>query len=355
MTRRPTLHLLGIFHTQHTDEFSHCAFTGKATRFPRMMRAEGWDVVVYANEGSGEDETILSKTEFDQFFRARKGEEFHGDYAVIGSPAHMVFEERLIKALTARCLPNDIICHPFGHVHERVVRNMPGCFHVETGIGYPTVVEGSFKIFESYAWMHSHQGKAGRNGINYEWVVPNYFDVEEWEPSYEPGEYIAFLGRICQIKGMDTVKEIAERVAYPVILHGQGDPEPWKHPNIEYRGPITGKARSDFLRNARGIIMPSVFTEPFAGAGVEAMLCGTPLISVDYGAFTETVIDGVTGFRCHTLKDWIDAVNNAHTLDRRFIADRARKLYSLEACGKKYTRIFEDIAKLSGAGWYDLS
>jgi glycosyltransferase involved in cell wall biosynthesis len=47
--------------------------------------------------------------------------------------------------------------------------------------------------------------------------------------------------------------------------------------------------------------MPRCYIEPFGGSGVEVLLCGTPLIAVDYGAFTETIIDGVNGFRCHTL------------------------------------------------------
>ena len=100
--------------------------------------------------------------------------------------------------------------------------------------------------------------------------------------------------------------------------------------------------------------MPTNFTEPFAGSGVEAMLCGTPLIAVDYGAFTETIIDGVTGFRCHTLQDWIDAIHDAGDLDRHVVAAITRSRYSLEACGKKYDKIFKDINNLNRKGWYQL-
>jgi glycosyltransferase involved in cell wall biosynthesis len=355
---KPTLHLVGIFHTRSTDKFSHCAFTGKALRFPKMMREQGWEVVEYSNAGSesqaSEHVEILSLDEFEDIFGSRKPTDFFGDVAVVGSPGHKLFESRLVPAMKERVKKQDIICHPFGHAHELLMREFPGNHHVETGIGYPTLMPNSFRIFESYAWMHYHQGKANRNGANYEWVVPNYFDLEEWEPSYKHGDYLAFLGRIGATKGMDTIKAIAEHSPWPIILHGQGDPTPWNHPNIEYRGPIHGKARSEFLRNARAALMPTVFTEPFGGSGVEAMLCGTPLIAVDYGAFTETIIQGVTGFRCHTLAEWIEALKSAEKLDRKVIANTARERYSLETCGKKYDKIFNQLNDLWRKGWYEL-
>lgn len=352
------LHLIGIFHTRSTLQYSHCAFTGKALRFPRMMRAQGYTVIEYSNAGSeaGSDLHVemLSEAEFEQLYGSRPGTAFHGDDATVGSPGHTLFESRLIPALERHLQPGDIICHPFGHAHSILLERFPNHQHVETGIGYPTLMKGSFRIFESYAWMHYHQGRENRNGHSYEWVVPNYFDLDDWQPRHDPGDYLAFLGRICHIKGMDTIYAIADHSPWPIYICGQGDPTPWEHPNIHYLGPIHGHQRSDFLRNARAALMPSVFTEPFAGSGVEAMLCGTPLIAVDYGAFTETIIPGTTGFRCHTLADWLAAINAAASLDRTHIADITRSRYSLEACGPLYDKIFKDLAALRGKGWYAL-
>ena len=353
---KPTLHLIGIFHTLPTQQYSHCAFTGKALRFAKMMMAQGYTVVEYANEGSeanaSEHVTMLTGSEFDRLYGNRSGTSFHGDDATVGTEGHQLFESRLIPALHERAQPRDIICHPFGHAHSALLGEFPKNTHVETGIGYPTTMPGTKKIYESYAWMHYHQGKESRNGHNYEWVIPNYFDIDDWEPSYETGEYLAFLGRITPLKGLDTIKALADHVPYPIFLAGQGDPTPWQHPNIRYVGPLKGKERNDFLRNARACLMPTTFTEPFGGSGVEGMLCGTPLIGVDYGAFTETVIDGATGFRCHTLQDWVDACHNAGDLDRHKIAEIARGRYSLEACGKKYNKVFTDLDNLWGEGWY---
>jgi glycosyltransferase involved in cell wall biosynthesis len=352
------LHLIGLFHTLHQSSYSHCAFTGKALRFVKMMQDYGHEVIEYANEGSESNAhnkvLMLTKKEYDMFFRSRKTKDFYGESAVIGSPAHEWFENRLIAALKSRLTKGDIICHPFGHAHQRLMTEFPDYQHVETGIGYPTLMPDSFRIFESYAWMHYHQGKESRNGKNYEWVVPNYYDLDDWEPSYEKGEYLAFLGRITPEKGMNTLLAIAEHSPFPIVLHGQGDASPWSHPNIHYKGPISGNERSAFLRNARALLAPSLFTEPFCGMAVEAMLCGTPVVSVDYGAMTETVQEGM-GFRCHTLSDWLEGIEAVGDLDRQYIASVARAKYSLEACGAKYDKIFRQISQLSDKGWYTLN
>jgi glycosyltransferase involved in cell wall biosynthesis len=358
MAAKPTLHLVGIFHTVHNQAFSHCAFTGKALRFAKMLQMYGYDVIEYANEGS-ESEAVekvpmLTTAQYKELIGDRDKKNFHGDLATVGSPHHTAFEAKLLPEMKKRVKPKDIICHPFGHAHSRLLNDFPSNIHVETGIGYPTLVKGTMRIFESYAWRHYHCAKEDRQGTNYEWVIPNYFEIDDWEPRYEPGSYIAFLGRINSCKGLDTILEIAKYANKKIVLHGQGDPTPWAHPNIEYRGPLMGTARSEFMRNAICSIMPTNFIEPFGGSGVEGLLCGTPLIATDYGAFTETVQEGFNGYRCKTLLDWLEAIEVVGQLDRKAIADKARATYSLQACGKKYDKAFTQIHQLYDAGWYSM-
>ncbi len=169
------------------------------------------------------------------------------------------------------------------------------------------------------------------------------------------------MGRITPEKGMSTLVEIikADNGKNQFAFAGQGDfsgliEQPLGGPrdNVDFIGPITGVERSKFIGGARCSLMPTQFCEPFGGSGVEGMLCGTPLISSNFGAFVETVEHGVTGYRCNTLADWLAAIDVSKRLDRDLTAIRARKKYSLEACGRQYDAAFKQISDLSDKGWY---
>ena len=100
------------------------------------------------------------------------------------------------------------------------------------------------------------------------------------------------------------------------------------------------------------MVMPTVFIEPFGGSGAEAQLCGTPLIAINYGAFRENVEDGKTGYLCNTLADWVESIKRVHLIDRQYVADRARSLWSLDVVGKQYDLVFNQMADQRDQGWY---
>jgi len=324
-----------------------------------MMRAEGYDVTHYGVEGaeSGATEQVDIMTQAEQISLLGHDfsdhTKFHGDDANLGNPLYRDFNRRLSHHLGLRVQPADIVCLTFGHGQAAAATLHPGV-NVETGIGYPDTCS-DFRIFESYAWMHFHQGKSQREGANYEWVIPNYFVAGDWPLVKTPQDYVLFFGRIGHSKGCQVVSELARRMPdVQFILCGQGDATPFLTSlNIEYRPPVTGIARAKLLGNARCVLMPTQFVEPFGGVAVEAMLCGTPVLGQPHGAFTETIEHGRTGYRCRVLNDWIDGINLVGGLDRAYIAERARRLWSLEAVGPQYSTVFQQIYDLhTGGGWY---
>jgi glycosyltransferase involved in cell wall biosynthesis len=83
-------------------------------------------------------------------------------------------------------------------------------------------------------------------------------------------------------------------------------------------------------------------------------MVGTPVITTDFGAFVETVEHGKTGFRCHTMNEFVLAAEEVKKLDPQYIRDRAVRLYSLDTIKWKYDSYFRRLLDLWGEGWSTL-
>lgn len=363
------LHLLGIPHTQTTDEFSHCAFTGKVKRFAPMMRSVGYEVIHYgvegADSGANLDVNLMSYDEWTdirkKLFKEHYGDrsampsDFIGDLANVSNDLYRIFNLRLEIELIKNLEKTDIICLPFGFAHQVAIQNFSNP-KVETGIGYPNSYQ-DFRIFESQAWYHYTIGQEQKSGHDYNWVIPNYFKIDDWTFNPTPQNYVAYFGRLADIKGVNIVREIAKaRPDLHFKICGQGDPTPYlTEPNIEYVPPIHGTARSDFLNNAMAVIMPTRYVEPFGGVTVEAELCGTPVLGSSYGSFTETIEHGKTGFNCRTMGDYLAALEviEGGGISRQYVRDFAVERYDMYKIAHKYDATFQQINDVyTGKGWY---
>lgn len=369
------LHIPGVPHTITRSEFSNCAYAGKVLRFAPMMRSRGFEVYHYGVETSesGADVQIelMTKAEWNDLRiasykhlhpemtedailkRMDDPTTFVGELSNWDTPIWVEFNKRLAKALKAnyRSTQTDIFCMP---LYRYSAADNMDIVLVESGIGYDN--PGTrFRIFESYAWMHKYL----KASDNYWFVVPNYFNTAEWPLSLVPKvDTVGFLGRICERKGCYEIVEMAKK--FPTVrfvLCGQGDPKPFMtQPNIVYKPPITGKERGDFLGTLKAALAPSQFIEPFCGAAVEAQLCGTPVMSKDHGATTETIENFKTGLRCHTLMDYCYGIQMAldDKFDRKYIHERAVRLYDMYNVAKQYEYVFKCILDVHNGknGWY---
>jgi glycosyltransferase involved in cell wall biosynthesis len=156
-----------------------------------------------------------------------------------------------------------------------------------------------------------------------------------------------FFGRIGESKGCGIIPMLAR--SFPdltFVLCGQGDATPYlTEPNIEYHAPISGADRAAYLAHAALAIFPSRFVEPFCGAAVEAMLVGTPVLTSSFGAFTETVIEGTTGYRCDDEIDFVRKLPLALALRRSLVAFSARQRFDMYHVGARYAALFHKIGE----------
>jgi len=159
---------------------------------------------------------------------------------------------------------------------------------------------------------------------------------------------------------VQVASEVAKATENQLYIVGQGsldNPNEGLHlgseQHIVHRLAVSPEERAELLSNAKAVLMPTYYLEPFGGVNVEAQLCGTPVITTDWGTFSETVLHGVTGYRCRTIEEFCWAVKNISTIDPNNCREWAIKNYSMERVGKMYEEYFQRVARMFDLGWYE--
>ena len=167
----------------------------------------------------------------------------------------------------------------------------------------------------------------------------------------EPGDYLAFLGRISPEKRADRAIEIAKRVQIPLKVAAKVDPvdkeyfesvvEPLLcHPLVEFVGEIGDGEKDEFLGNAYALLCPIDWPEPFGLVMIEAMACGTPVIAYHGGAVSEVMEQGHTGFIVEGLEDAVEAVLRVPELSRKRCREIFEQRFTATRMAHDYVQIY---------------
>lgn len=349
-------HVISLPHTNTTLDFTACAFTEKCRKFAMMMKALGHTVYMYSGEFNTApcDDHIACLTN-DERLEAIGDKHYTQASFDYNLPHWRKFNKNAIEGIRKRAEPQDIICVIGGLAHKEIADAFPNMLTVEFGIGYGGVF-APYKVFESYAWMHTVYGSANRNpnaidGKFFDAVIPAYIDMAQFPFVEEPEDYYLYMGRLTERKGYQIAVDVCKHLGVPLKLAGQGEPPSYG----EYVGVVGSEERAKLFGNAIASFAPTIYIEPFGTVVIESHACGTPTLTTDWGAFTETVINGVNGYRCRTLAEFIEGAKRAKDLDRKKIRETSINKYSLEAVGLQYDRYFRRLLTLWGDGWYELS
>jgi glycosyltransferase involved in cell wall biosynthesis len=138
-------------------------------------------------------------------------------------------------------------------------------------------------------------------------VIPNPIDLRAWPLQERKRDYLLWVGRMTPEKGPHRAIAAARLAGVPLILAGVIQPgqqaffdsEVAPHvdgDHVRFVGEISGPVKRSLFAEARALLMPIRWEEPFGMVMIEALACGTPVIAFAEGAARELVQSGRTGF-----------------------------------------------------------
>jgi glycosyltransferase involved in cell wall biosynthesis len=176
-----------------------------------------------------------------------------------------------------------------------------------------------------------------------------------------PGDYLAFLGRISPEKRLDRAIEIARRSSMKLKVAAKIYPEDREYYKrtiepllnnarsfVEFIGEVGGRDKDEFLGNARALLFPIDWPEPFGLVMIEAMACGTPVIAWRNGSVPEVIDHGVTGFVVESVEEAVERVKHITELDRQTCREVFEERFDDTRMTRNYLHVYEQILRRDG-------
>lgn len=372
-------HLISLAHLPQSRTYMSCAFTQKNRKLAKMLTGLGHEVFFYGSEGSDvveyckSDRLHFVQTHTLSDMRKDYGDgdnryeigydwtnqDYRHDFSSERKPGTKKFYRACIDHINKIKKPDDFLLCTQGVYHKPIADEVNLFLTCESGIGYRGSVHGWFRSFESSYIQNYTYGYEGNlaciNGSYYDRVIPNYFDPDDISYSEKKNDYYLFIGRMIKRKGIVTASLVTRALGKKLVVVGQGgvvkdgkltatvDPD-FEIPadNVEYLGFLGAEKRKWIMAHAKATFTPTEYLECFAGTHVESMLSGTPVITTNFGVYPGTVINGVNGYRCDTLDDFVEAAKKAPNLEAKTIRKSAEK-YLMDNVRWDFQKWFDDL------------
>jgi len=371
--RKFRFHIPAYVHLPCSREYMGCAFTQKVYKLAQMLLSLGHEVFIYGAEDSDVPCTEFIQTHTLQDIREEWGEGdnrfdigydwknkgFKHDFNTGRTVTTVKFYKNCIEEINKRKRADDFLLIMQGIYHRPIDQGVKLFLTCEPGIGYRGSY-GKYRAFESSYIQNFTYGSQNPfksiNGNFYDRVIPNYFDLNDFEFSAEKDNYFLFIGRLVTRKGLRIAHLVSEELKIPLKVAGQG----MRHWDIEKKkliteeitiqgeyvdwvGYVSVEERKKLMARAKAVFIPTLYLEAFGGVNVEAQLSGTPVITTNFGCFPETIENGKTGFLCNTLDDFVKAARKVDELDPNYIREQAIRKYSMSNVQWQFQKWFEDL------------
>jgi glycosyltransferase involved in cell wall biosynthesis len=203
------------------------------------------------------------------------------------------------------------------------------------------------------------------------WIatVYNAVDIRSLTFRPDPGDYLAFLGRISPDKGLDSAIAIAHAVGMPLKIAARKPLRSvesaevradWDYyrsvikplltePDVEFVGEINDREKADFLGQARALLFPIDWPEPFGLVMAESLACGTPVVARRRGSVPEVIQDGITGWIGETNDDLVAACRRLDSIDRSACRALAEQRFHPSVMAADYELAFQHVIEATAA------
>ncbi len=189
-------------------------------------------------------------------------------------------------------------------------------------------------------------------------VIHHGLSADAYEWTERSGDYVAFMGRFAEIKGLHTAVDAAARAGVPIRVAGETHPVDIEYgerevkprlaqPHVTFLGTVGLNRKVPLLRDARALLVPIEWNEPFGLVIIEAMLSGCPVVAFPRGSVPELVDEGVTGFVVNNIAEMADVIRYGGPLDafdRRRCRERAVQRFSRDRMVAQYEELFQRLA-----------
>jgi glycosyltransferase involved in cell wall biosynthesis len=190
------------------------------------------------------------------------------------------------------------------------------------------------------------------HGLNVAGVVLHGIDTGRFTFSPQPDDYLLFLGRFTEGKGVLQAIEVAKRLDMRLILAAAEEAYYREKvaPHVDgtqivYYGEADFDAKVKLYGGARALLYPIQSREPFGLVLAEAMACGTPVAALDRGAVREVVDDGVTGIVFDTLDEMANGMSRVTALDRGRVRSHAVARFGVDRMVDEYIAVYRRLVE----------
>ena len=309
--------------------------------------ALGHHVSLYAPLGSSTDATLVPLSDFT-----------HASETILGKvlPVSAAFADwrnfdiihdhtRFFSTLFAHLLPIPLVStvhHPieFDELHWDYPHEAYNAFVRDS---WERLLDSVTTVFAS-EFQRAHYTKESE-------LIYNGIPLKKWPaPKNTRGRYLVFLGAINETKGTHQAVQAALLAKEDIVIAGttyesdeyfQQKIEPFiDGKQVKFIGAVDLKQKQQLLADAKAVLMPIQWDDPFPTVAIESLASGTPVLAWNRSSMPEIVEDGKSGFLVSSIEEMAARIKNIEAIDRKECRSRAERLFDSKQMAKNYVALY---------------